>query len=121
MDAGVYVVVFRLARARRLRVGLLGPLAFPAGYYFYAGSAQRNLAARIARHGRRRKPKHWHIDYLSAHAPMVAALAGAGPKAAECRLANALGRLCTPLLDGFGCSDCACRTHLFWRPPDGQG
>ena len=35
------------------------------GYYFYVGSAQKNLFHRIKRHVEKEKKIHWHIDYLT--------------------------------------------------------
>ena len=77
MDKGLYIAVFALTRRLRLRVGALGSFTFRAGVYLYVGSAQRNLAARVERHGRKDKPLRWHIDYLSTKATMLtSALSG---------------------------------------------
>ena len=112
-DAGVYLAVFHLAGRRTIQVGRLGRFDFPAGFYFYVGSAQRNLPARLARHARRRKPRRWHIDYLAAHATMVGAWSWPADRAMETELARALSeRYATPAR-GFGASDSPARTHLF--------
>ncbi|MFW6158794.1 MAG: GIY-YIG nuclease family protein [Planctomycetota bacterium] len=111
-DAGVYVAVFRLAGVRRIRVGRLGQFDFPAGYYLYAGSAQRHLGARLDRHGRADKPRHWHVDYLSAEADMIGALVVPGPKSRECELAAELAECFALAVPGFGASDCRCPGHL---------
>jgi hypothetical protein len=73
-DGGAYVLVLHLPEAREIEVGRLGTLLFREGYYVYVGSAVRHLAARMARHRRRRKTLHWHIDWLREHAAFVAAL-----------------------------------------------
>ncbi len=114
MDAGLYIALFRLPRRRTLRIGRLGRFRFPAGYYAYVGSAQKNLQARVARHARQQKPLRWHIDYLSTHAPMVGALLLPVTKSAECRLAAALARHYPRPIAGFGASDCTCGGHLFY-------
>ncbi len=46
---GTYVLVMRLGRLRRVRVGRLGVQEFPAGLYLYVGSAfgPGGLRARI--------------------------------------------------------------------------
>jgi len=115
MRGGVYAAVFVLAAPRWIRVGRLGRFDFPAGRYVYVGSAQRHLAARLARHGRRRKALRWHVDYLSRWARLESAWAWPRPKADECRLAWAIANL--PGVShgptGFGVSDCRCRTHLY--------
>jgi sugar fermentation stimulation protein A len=113
-DTGCYVAVFRLGRAARIQVGRLGRFRFEPGFYFYAGSAQRYLSARLARHARRRKPLRWHIDYLSARATMIGAVVAPGPKARECGLAAELGELFEPIAGEFGASDCGCGGHLFY-------
>jgi len=120
-DSGVYRLTIELARPVRIRVGALGLREFPAGRYVYCGSAQRTLAARIARHRRKGKPKRWHIDYLLAHraARVVDVEIFAGGKDGECRLVAqsrlAGGRV---VVKGFGASDCprknVCGTHLLW-------
>ena len=117
ITGGVYVAVFYLASPRRLTVGRLGRFEFAAGFYFYAGSAQRGLRARLARHGRRVKPRRWHIDYLSAVAAPLGAVVVAGPKSDECRLAGALASAYACPVPRFGASDCRCPGHLFHVPP----
>lgn len=112
-DAGAYLLVLRLNRARRLQVGRLGSVAFPAGYYVYVGSARKGLEARIRRHLRRRKRMHWHVDYLRAVADSARALPIRSSRRDECSLARALARALEPAAPGFGASDCACPTHLF--------
>ncbi len=73
-----------------MRVGRLGVVKFRAGFYFYVGSAKRNLSTRLARHARRRKKLRWHIDYLSARAKMVGAIVITDRRRSECRLAGEL-------------------------------
>jgi len=115
MNSGVYLAIFRLSRTRTIAIGRLGRFTFQRGHYLYVGSAQRNLQARLARHGRRRKPKRWHIDYLSAKAPLVGALVLRGPKSWECRLAAILAKRYLRPIARFGASDCRCGGHLFYR------
>jgi sugar fermentation stimulation protein A len=110
---GVYIALFHLAHARRIRVGQLGTIVFPASRYAYVGTAQRNLLARLSRHGRRRKPLKWHIDYLSVRAEMIGAIVIEGPKSLECRLATALVHDGAEPIRGFGRTDCRCQSHLF--------
>jgi len=116
VDGGVYIAVFSLPAARRIRVGRLGLIHFRPGIYFYAGSAQRNLLARVDRHGRKDKPLRWHIDYLSVRARMLGAILVPGRRSRECELATALWKWLGPAVRGFGASDCRCRGHLFFAP-----
>jgi sugar fermentation stimulation protein A len=115
-DGGVYIAVFYLAEARDISVGKLGRFGFRQGVYFYAGSAQRNLSARLERHSRKSKSMRWHIDYLSVRAEMLGAITVAGPRRRECELAKELAGLLELAAPGFGASDCRCGGHLFYAP-----
>jgi sugar fermentation stimulation protein A len=113
MNTGTYIAVFDLPRQRRIQVGRLGTFWFRPGVYFYVGSAQRNLSARLERHARRDKPLRWHIDYLSIEADMIGAMIVPGPRERECELAEELGHIYELAVPGFGASDCRCGGHLF--------
>ena len=68
------------------------------------------LRARLARHMRRAKRPHWHVDLLTE----AGRVAGAWivPGGDECALVAALSHLPMPI-PGFGASDCRrCRSHL---------
>ncbi len=121
-DSGVYALLIHAAASQCIAVGALGSHRFPRGFYVYIGSAKVGLRGRIARHRRRNKRRHWHIDYLLQHARPVAVAAFCWQPDAECRLArgasaNGIGKA---VVQGFGSSDCRCPTHLFrlpQRPP----
>ncbi len=114
-DHGVYVMEVRLPRPTNICVGALGVFDFPPGLYLYVGSARRALASRLARHMRRTKVMHWHIDYLTVHAAITRILVAEWAPGRECRVARALSALegVTVPVPGFGASDCTCRAHLF--------
>ena len=116
MDSGVYIAVFYLPKTQKIRVGKLGQFSFRQGVYFYVGSAQRNLSARINRHGQKNKPLRWHIDYLSTKAEMLGVITIAGPRKHECMLARKLNEIFELAVPGFGASDCRCGGHLFYAP-----
>ena len=63
---GTYALIIALDRARTLQVGRRGKFHFPAGFYFYAGSAlgPGGLAGRLERHVRAAKRLDWHVDYF---------------------------------------------------------
>ena len=115
-DCGVYIAVFYLAEARDISVGKLGRFGFRQGVYFYAGSAQCNLSARLERHSKKSKPMRWHIDYLSIQAEMLGAITVGGPRRRECELAKELAGMFELAAPGFGASDCRCGGHLFYAP-----
>jgi sugar fermentation stimulation protein A len=114
LDSGVYIAVFYMPRNRFIQIGRLGKFHFHQGIYFYTGSAQRNLPARLERHGRRKKPFHWHIDYLSVKAEMLGAIMIPGQRKHECEIARELGKMFELAVPGFGASDCRCAGHLFY-------
>ena len=112
-DRGSYFLLLHLARRRRLRVGKLGSILFEKGHYVYAGSAMANLGARLARHCRRRKRMHWHVDYLRQAADAVVPVPVRSSRRLECELAGGLEAIMGAGVPGFGCSDCECPSHLF--------
>ncbi|MFB6194783.1 MAG: DUF123 domain-containing protein [Haloplanus sp.] len=112
---GTYTLLLDLPRAVDIEVGALGTHRFPAGAYAYTGSALgRGGFARIDRHRRvadgDHDVRHWHIDYLAGHpaTDLVGVVTAPGADA-ECAVAD---RLPAGPVDGFGASDCGCRSHL---------
>ena len=112
---GIYVLIIKLHANIRISIGALGELAFPAGLYAYVGSAQNSLEKRATRHLRKEKRLFWHIDYLlnSEAARVIDVLCKEGVKTEECHIASLLEANAKPIY-GFGCSDCRCRSHLFF-------
>ena len=143
MGKGVYQLLIGLHRDEIIAAGKLGAQRFPAGFYVYTGSAMNGLDARIARHLRRSKRFHWHIDFLLERSTIIryaieesssrpsgrcfvvsGNMARQAGEAPDCRTAcrreceiNA-ATLAMPgaqvVAEGFGSSDCRCRTHLVY-------
>jgi len=67
IDSGCYQLKIKIKQNISLQIGALGVCNFPKGDYVYTGSAMRNLTQRVARHRRKNKKLHWHIDYLLTH------------------------------------------------------
>lgn len=115
---GTYALFLQLEQDTSIVVGRLGTFAFPSGYYIYVGSAlgSGGLSARLARHQRRQKRLHWHIDYLLARARIIGVRTDASGERLECLWARKW--LDTPgvqvIVPRFGASDCACPTHLLY-------
>ncbi len=111
---GTYVVWVRLDQPLTLAVGRLGTITLPGGTYAYVGSAHGpgGLRARLRRHLRAEKPLHWHIDYLTAAAPVVAIGLRVSPEPLECVWAREIIARGTVLVPRFGSSDCSCPAHL---------
>lgn len=121
MDTGIYCLLLANGPAE-VTVGSLGTLRFRRGWHLYVGSARGpGGLVRVQRHLRthrdRDRPPRWHIDYLllSPSFRLRSVLSARTGEDLECRLAEALG---PPLVPGFGCSDCTCRSHLFHRGGD---
>jgi sugar fermentation stimulation protein A len=113
-DRGSYLLLIRLQRKSAIKAGRLPECVLPAGYYLYVGSAMRSLSSRLARHRRREKKIHWHIDHLTARASHILPLAIRSSERQECAIAEALSSIMQPGQREFGSSDCGCPTHLFF-------
>ena len=115
---GVYCLIFENGECT-LQVGKKGEFSFQKGYHIYVGSALGpGGLKRMQRHIRlsRDKDKNpkWHVDYLHFCPAfrLVSAVCAATPERLECVLVGAVGGPCVP---GFGCTDCKCSSHLFFR------
>ncbi len=113
-DAGAYVLILRLKRRRKLGIGALGNVDFPAGFYTYVGSARRGLGKRMERHRKREKKIFWHIDYLREAAEFVTIFPIRTLDDIECELAGKTAGLLGEGMRNFGSSDCNCASHLFF-------
>jgi len=113
---GTYALLLEATAVQDVPIGKLGVLHMTPGIYVYVGSAlgPGGLAARIERHAQREKMLHWHIDYLRAQTRLVAVWFARGARHRECHWARILERAAGARvsLDGFGSSDCRCRSHL---------
>jgi len=112
---GTYTLLLDLPETVDVAVGALGTHRFPAGAYAYTGSALGSGGfTRVDRHRRVAAGDHdvchWHIDYLTGHpdTTLVGVVTSPGVDA-ECAIAR---RLPAGPVDGFGASDCDCRSHL---------
>lgn len=117
-DRGSYLLILRLRKPANLRVGKLGTVPFPKGFYVYVGSAMGGLERRLERHRRVRKVLHWHIDSLRAISEFRTALAIRSSARLECEIAAALKGVGQWEVPGFGSTDCGCHTHLFGMRED---
>ena len=110
---GSYILLIDLSSAQQIKVGSLGTVDFPSGYYAYVGSAMRGFKSRLTHHRRESKKPHWHIDYLLQRATISNILIFESKKRNECTIAKSFESCFTPVL-GIGCSDCRCKSHLFY-------
>ena len=120
MNKGIYTLILRLSEQKDIRIGALGIISFQPGYYIYAGSALGSGGlSRVSRHIRfyreqYRKAK-WHIDYLMEEAVLEKTVCAETKDRLECVLAAGIGGT---YVEKFGCSDCDCASHLFYRKED---
>jgi len=111
---GAYILLIHLKNSLTLDLPRLLADSVGPGWYAYAGSAYGpgGLPARLARHERKTKRLHWHIDRLTIHARPYAIPIVDGN---ECAIVSALltsDRFYIPI-PGFGSTDCRiCRSHL---------
>jgi endonuclease-3 len=112
---GTYALVFAVTTPIEVEVGALGVVDVPLGDYAYVGSAfGPGGFARVDRHRTHLRggndTVHWHVDALTTHpaTTFVAAFLCPGVDA-ECAVAESLP---PGPVDGFGSSDCRCRSHL---------
>ena len=135
---GSYILLVELATEKNALIGKLGYLFFPKAFYAYVGSAMNGLEARLARHLRKEKGLHWHIDYLLKEAKLLETILcpsepfapchsegtkrpknlAQGKFRVECFLARALAKEFQSI-PGFGSSDCKCQSHLYFGSLEG--
>jgi Uri superfamily endonuclease len=116
-NPGTYALVLHSKGSWGVQVGRWGCLDVRRGYYLYVGSAlgPGGVKARVARHCREPKARHWHIDYLREFAAVTAVWYRHSPQRLEHRWARAAARLDGfEQVGGFGCTDCLCASHLFF-------
>ena len=112
-DEGCYVILLEIEEDQEIQIGSLGLVEFPKGWYVYCGSAKKNLTARVNRHLRIRKGIHWHLDYLRQIAKQAVGIPFRTQDEIEHSLSTDLSELADWKIDGFGCSDCDCDSHLY--------
>jgi Uri superfamily endonuclease len=116
---GTYALLLRSDASTSAQIGRWGCLDVRPGYYIYVGSAlgPGGVLARVSRHCREHKTKHWHIDYLREFTIPVSVWYSYSPTRLEHCWAKAVAGLTeTEPVKGFGCSDCKCNSHLFFLP-----
>lgn len=122
--SGAYVLDIRLDAEFLVALPGRPATVLAPSRYLYCGSARGpgGLRARVARHCRRGKRPHWHIDRLTEAGRITAVrvVPGGDECALVTTLATALATMAVPVpvpLPGFGSSDCtACASHLLAWP-----
>jgi len=119
---GIYLLIIRLETDLDLAIGKVGIINFKRGYYYYIGSALGTGGfKRVTRHfdvaSGKNLTRKWHIDYILPHSDVICALLLPTDEALECRAAKELMQH-FDIIPGFGCSDCRCKSHLFFSDMD---
>jgi len=119
-DKGIYVLELHFYENIRIEHKRFSQYLFPTGYYYYIGSAQKNLQKRIKRHILKTKKLHWHIDYLTSLNNTRIENVFIFPeltKDNECKIVDNLETKFNleHKIIGFGNSDCnICKSHLLF-------
>ncbi len=113
-----YTLILYLENDTKIKIGALGEIYFKEGFYTYTGSGDRS---RIKRHKRMSEKREgsiwWHIDYLNSNS-LTYIDKIISSETPECIVASKIGG---KYIEGFGCSDCSCFSHLSYfsdRPID---
>ena len=119
--AGTYALILRNYSNVTVQIGRWGRICVKPGYYSYIGSAfgPGGVRARVSRHLRKEKRKHWHIDYLREFMEPVGIWYTHDRQRFEhiwARSLSDMGGITS--IHGFGCSDCNCDSHLFHGPTE---
>ena len=64
-NSGIYIIELFAKKEFQLGIIKFSGINLKKGYYYYVGSAQKNLKQRIERHLKKVKIIHWHIDHLT--------------------------------------------------------
>jgi Uri superfamily endonuclease len=119
---GAYVLIIDLLENLTINLKSLGTLPFEKGTWIYIGSAMgqgsTSLENRIARHFRKEKTIHWHIDHLlNSDSKIRYSIWSESYETVECDIAKSIEQMenIFPGPKGFGASDCKrkCFTHLY--------
>ncbi len=121
-NKGIYTLILRLHDDTAKEVGKLGSLHLKRGFYAYTGSARgAGGFKRIGRHidvlSGRNTTRRWHIDYLLPETSFRCAVVSPTDQNLECAIASGIGATCDPI-QGFGCTDCSCASHLHFADDD---
>lgn len=120
---GAYIIISKLTKESKIKIGKLDIIDFEDGYYCYVGSAcggSANIENRTNRHKRLAAEKkgklRWHIDYFLTNLNVSIIDVKTMENGDECKLSKSLERVADKTIRGFGSSDCkvGCTGHLHY-------
>ncbi|MDT7864584.1 MAG: GIY-YIG nuclease family protein [Thermoproteota archaeon] len=111
---GSYILIIKIKKKFKTKIGKIGDIDFKKGYYLYIGSSKKTYKSRILRYLSKIKRKHWHIDYLitNKNAIIIGFILLLNKN--ECDISKIFYNNKFKYVSKFGCSDCKCRSHLFY-------
>jgi Uri superfamily endonuclease len=115
---GTYALILQNNSTASIQVGRWREIEILPGYYIYVGTAfgPGGVRARVSRHLRPDKLKHWHIDYLHEFVTQLEAWISYEPERLEHQWAQVFYEMdgTTPI-QGFGAATASviriCFTH----------
>jgi endonuclease-3 len=114
---GSYTLLINLPKTLEIEVGSLGLIEFQSGFYAYNGSAfGPGGLKRVDRHREKVENggnSHWHLDYVLVQEGAEIVRAFKNSSDHECSLSDEMSERFGNV-HGFGCSDCNCKSHLFY-------
>ena len=115
---GTYCLCIQVLQDIEITIGALGKKLIEKGLYIYIGSAMNGIEPRVKRHIKTNKNKTtttpWHIDYLlkSPNVNLDSVFIKESVEKLECLISEEISKIGVPI-NGFGCSDCKCKSHLY--------
>jgi len=117
---GTYALIFSCPVPFKAVAGKLGPVFISSGYWIYVGSAfgPGGLRSRLSHHLKPSHRPHWHLDYIKSALRPVEFWTTTDPVKREHNWAAVLAALngASRPIQGFGATDCTCRSHLIHLP-----
>ncbi len=120
INSGIYILEIENKVDFQLLTKRFDVILLKKGFYYYVGSAQKNLQSRIKRHISKSKKIHWHIDNITTQKQTNISRIFIIPEAnkkEECitvKLMFSRFKLQFPVRN-FGNSDCnSCIAHLLF-------
>jgi endonuclease-3 len=118
---GAYILILKMEIEKDIQIGKFKKFSFKKGYYFYVGSAMKGFG-RVYRHFKVaqgiNKTRKWHIDYLLPCIKVESAILVKTNRKVECLLSKCFFESYMEIIPGFGCTDCYCKTHLYYSEED---
>ncbi len=67
IKSGIYILEMSSSSPVKVEIKKFDSILPGNSFYYYAGSAQKNLYHRVIRHFKKEKKVHWHIDNLTTN------------------------------------------------------